>query len=246
MATDCTAYFGLALCQSDEPIHADICVTKAIDWQVGYEGETYTPGNHADLMGLLLTLVGDALVRRTIYAIFHAGAFIHRNKAIVFAGPARCGKSTLAFNAWRSGISIIGDDLLIIDDALKVRAFPRVLKPRLGDNQKHQQTASGFIATVNEDRRLFIRREANRFCDYKDRHEVSALYFLSREPVTSINPISRLEVMRNGVLQSLIHGKTNPHCVKFIDQLWQRQRIFGLGIADDDSDGALNRILNIV
>lgn len=243
IATNCAPYFGLSLSQNCTSTEADICVTNDEHWQLTYDGEIYSARNQTELTGLLLTVLGDALVRRTRYPVFHAGGLAYRGKAVVFAGPARCGKSTLALTAWRDSISIIGDDLLIINQDLTVRAMPRVLKPRLGDDQKPQANNGGFVATVNDDRRLFIPRDPNRFCAYDQRYEVSALYFLSREPSTSINSASRIEAMRNAVLQSLIHGKINPRCVKLVDRLWQQQRIFGLGIADNDSAKALSLIM---
>jgi hypothetical protein len=68
----------------------------------------------ADVARLLLETPAAALLARRGYGALHAGAVVGPVGAVVIRGSAGAGKSTLVAAAYRSGLSVLGDESVLV------------------------------------------------------------------------------------------------------------------------------------
>ncbi|MSP84058.1 MAG: hypothetical protein EXQ94_14410 [Alphaproteobacteria bacterium] len=117
----------------------------------------------------------------TRHVVVHAGAIAGPHGAIVFLGAPHDGKSSLAFAAWRMGVTVLGDDRVAIagDQAF---AFPKSLKVRVGPATRARVVPPGFgfQATMAGDRRLVIARSLPGFAPYDERYPLRRIVVVER------------------------------------------------------------------
>jgi hypothetical protein len=95
----------------------------------GADGGSQTaPDAHAALLAMLNAVAGtvvSGLYRQGLLAI-HAGALVHRGRALVIAGRSGHGKTTLTLALVRAGLAFLSDELAVLDPATRtVHAYPR-------------------------------------------------------------------------------------------------------------------------
>ena len=89
-------------------------------------------------------------VRATDYVFVHAGAVVHRGKAIVMPAQSHAGKSTLAAALVRAGAVYLSDDFAPFDTAGLVHPYARPLSLRRDGRAQfdHDVTSLGGVAAV--------------------------------------------------------------------------------------------------
>lgn len=145
------------------------------------------PGGEArprswDAAGLwLLEAIAYAFAQGTRHLVLHAGAIAGPEGAIVFLAPPFEGKTSLAFAAWRRGLTVLGDDRVAIEGG-SAFAFPKCLKARVGPVTRGRIAAEGFAfrATMAGDRRLVLARSLPGFARYDERFPIARILVLER------------------------------------------------------------------
>ncbi len=99
--------------------------------------------SHAALDGPLLRVFRLALetpiaifLSRSTHNVLHAGAVAGPRGAVVLRGPAGAGKSTLTAAAWKAGLTVLGDESLLV-----LRSHPDRLSSSIRDLTILPQTA---------------------------------------------------------------------------------------------------------
>jgi len=98
-------------------------------WDLQGDGAERLPGR-AELMRAVTSaefLAVNAVVERPpdVFSL-HAALVAREGRGVLIVGPCEAGKSTLACGLWRSGFSLLGDDVALIDLATReARPAPR-------------------------------------------------------------------------------------------------------------------------
>ena len=139
-----------------------------------------------DLLVVLVTWIVEALLGSSSCMFLHSGAFVLDERAVLFVGPERAGKSSLAFAAWRQGLPVIGDDVVVIDPAgATVRAAPRPLKLRPPGGKLPEGVADvprdQMVRGVAEgEPRLVLGRGLSGMVPLDSEHPIEHLFLLGR------------------------------------------------------------------
>lgn len=90
-------------------------------------GEREIPGLHESLVALELALA-EELVRRSGLPGLHAGGAVIAGGAVLFPGDGGRGKSSLTAALARTGVPVLGDDVVLLDVQGCAHPFRRLLK----------------------------------------------------------------------------------------------------------------------
>ena len=188
--------------------------------------------------------------------LVHAGGFVADGGAIVFFGPSRSGKSSLAFAAWRRGLETLGDDRLCLDPvAGRARAFPKCLKLRLPEGaalpdgragRRLDKGGDAFIGTLGDDRRLVLSRGLDGFVDYDGAAPIRALVRIARDPNAERSRLDRMpatEALEDILGEASGAARMPMALVRLVKAHAPDGRIARLRIANGDLDGALDALL---
>jgi hypothetical protein len=130
----------------------------------------------------------------------HAALLSKNGKGVVIAGPSFSGKSTLATALWRSGWSLMSDDLVFIDTfARTATPAPRRVSLRFGSKELIGESAWNEISKtpscVETEKGLFFHPHEVSGREKETRTDLSAIFFLARidtvlgeAEVRAINP----------------------------------------------------------
>lgn len=186
----------------------------------------------------------ELLKRRGSYAI-HAAGVTYAGRAVLIAGPSGVGKSTLAVACALAGWGFLGDDVVLIGEPARVRAFPDeidltaesiALFPVLA-RAAAAPSASGKRAISPLDL-AFLRRIGDA--------EIGAIVFpsrASRSALTPIDPDDALErlvpnVVRTSVREAQAHldvlarlARTAPSFTAVVSSPSDAPRLFERALA---------------
>jgi hypothetical protein len=228
---------------------ADIVVSpdRTIEWRGG--AEACACDTDADVVMVAVALVSVHLLERTTSVVLHAGAFVVDGHALLFSGPPRVGKSTVAWTAWRAGYQLVSDDWTVLEpDAGFVAAFPKPIKTRgaavetaaAADTAVPDACALQGRLMSGELRRMYSRR-LERTLDYDVAVPVGALFLLERHAgqPTRISPASRDRALQTVLEQTIRTRGPGLGAVKALSRLLTSRAVFHCQIGDDDARGAV-------
>ena len=85
----------------------------------------------AQLLFAALEGLGQIFVHGFFRRHLSCRAFQTDSSAVTFFGAPQSGKSSLGFAAWKRGLTLIGDDrVVLVDEGKRVRPFPKCIKLR--------------------------------------------------------------------------------------------------------------------
>lgn len=152
-----------------------------------------------DLIVNTTNKISMKFLERANCLLMHSGALIVNNRALLFSGLSHAGKTSLALNAWRAGITIIGDDLLACDPHQNtVMSFPKPLRVRLPDATSvppkdicqyagEENIVSGQFLY---DAGFFVGRHARHILVYEKPVKVHKMYFIEQGSQTNLMPLN--------------------------------------------------------
>lgn len=105
-----------------------------------------------DLRAWLGLTVSDVLIQRGDFTVLHAAAFLVDERAVLVSGPPWSGKSSFALEARRLGLSVLGDDQVVLDPSSKrVFAVPRPIKRRIRSSEDRAAVSAVALQARIED-----------------------------------------------------------------------------------------------
>jgi len=199
-----------------------------------------------ELMVALFAEVCAAVRVRSTATVLHGGGFLSGDQAILLAGDANAGKSTLCARAWLTGSPLLGDDHVVWhQDAGRVSAFPRLpLKIRADDTATARAVteragAGNVIAGRTEEGPcVCIGRGALGVVGCDEMFPVAALCFMRRGSDTALRQVSAREALALALPQ-VQAGPGALRIARLVSTLDARGRLFDLAIGDHAQDEAL-------
>ena len=206
----------------------------------------------AQLLFAALEGLGQIFIYSFPGAIFHASAFQTDSGAVMFFGAPQSGKSSLGFAAWKRGLTLIGDDrVVLVDEGKRVRPFPKCLKLRLGEDGVLPPDAEALPpdkmvkADLGHEIRLILARSQPGFSPYGSETNVNVLVELERgtDGETSLTPVKP-----EAALDSVIENVVSPDfhamgIVRFVKRQAERNCLFRLTVAPGGTQRALDLLL---
>lgn len=205
------------------------------------------------LIYLVLEALGQIFVDGYAGTVFHAGAIDLGRGALIVHGPALSGKTTLAFKAWRRGLTVLSDERVTLGvEPDTVAPFPRCLKLRCHSDEEASLLAGGIApelvvkAAVGAERRVILARSLPGFASYDSARPIRALIQLERVAsgtrLEPIEPSAALEV----ALRNIVSPDFNPTAVvRLIKSQADQRRLYRLSIGQDQIDAALDLLLKL-
>jgi hypothetical protein len=213
---------------------------------VAQPSASYTFSSRSELLVSLFAEICAAIRTRTTAVVLHGGAFLGGGEAVILAGDANAGKSTLCARSWLRGVPLLGDDHIVYDpDAKCVSPFPRIpLKVRADDSE--------LVAAVDEfagERNIArgrteegpcvcVGREAPGVLSCGQSWPLGALYFVERARRTAMRPIMAREAIHL-MLRQVQPGAASIRIASLVTELGRRGRLFALTVGDCEQDTAL-------
>jgi hypothetical protein len=154
-------------------------------------------------MVALFAEVCAAVRVRSAATVLHGGGFLAGGRAILLAGDANAGKSTLCARAWLTGSPLLGDDHIVWhQDAGRVSAFPRLpLKIRADDTATAEAVTAragdgnAITGRTEEGPCVCIGREAPGVVGCEATFPVAALCFVRRGRDTALRQVPAREAL---------------------------------------------------
>lgn len=155
--------------------------------------------------------------------VVHAALLSKNNHGIVIAGPSLAGKSTLATALWRSGWSLLSDDLVFIDvDRCKASPAPRRVSLRYGSKDlvgdPVWKQISNTPSCIETEKGLFFHPHEVSVLDKPHVISLSAIFFLARRDAAvgaaEIQPINPAKASL-----SLLPYSFNVRALPFVEGL---------------------------
>ena len=197
--------------------------------------------------------IGAAFLRKTKTLVLHAGGFIVEGQAIVFGGASKVGKSTLAYEALKEGLPILGDDMITLNPFTHaVEAFPKPLKLRLSQAQNMFGSNEYFTryeyicGNLEGEERVLLSRSSPGMLPLEISYPIGALVLLKRndEYETTIKKLVGLEAISAGLNQLIgTQGGSGLGILKTLQHLLNKQKIYQLNIGNWGTNNGLNLLL---
>lgn len=208
----------------------------------------------AELLYVLLEMIGHDLMEKSNAAIIHAGAFLAEGGARVYFGQPLAGKSSLTFAAWRRGFAVVGDDRAALDaERREVRVFPKCVKLRVSGDAPDALGRLGlprgqaFLARADRETRAVLARSLPGMAPSGAAFPIAALCWLSREASVG----AALEPLAPSAALPLILGQVVPPdpapmaLVRLIKAMAARERLFALKLGRDAFEDALDLLAGL-
>ncbi len=223
------------------------CTVEFAHWSI----KTFT--QRADLLLYCTLAIGAAFLRKIKTLVLHAGGFILEGQAIVFVGASKVGKSTLAYEALKEGLPILGDDMITLNPFThEVEAFPKPLKLRLSQAQNILNSNEYFTryeyicGNLEGEERVLLSRSSARMLPLEKSYPIGAIVLLKRndEYETNIKKLMGLEAIAAGLNQLIgTQGGSGLGILKTLRYLLNKQKIYQLNIRNWDTKNGLNLLL---
>ncbi len=229
----------------------DLTVRELTDgaWllEAGHIHQLYT--NQDDLLVNLLAQMGQCFIQRTGLLLLHAAACSHDGKAVMFAGPSRVGKTSLALTAWLAGHEFLGDDCLAVDPhTLLAMTFPKALKLRVTERAIPVHlapilpTEQHLVGRLCGEYRLLIGRGMPRMVAHERVHTLGKLYLVERASSgpSRVEPLTRDDALRGLLAQVLTTRPSAPiEGVNLLRNLRSEGAVFRLLLGENDLERAV-------
>jgi hypothetical protein len=223
------------------------CTVEFAHWSI----KTFT--QKADVILYCTLAIGAAFLRKTKTLVLHAGGFILEGQAIVFVGASRVGKSTLAYEALKEGLPILGDDMITLNPFThEVEAFPKPFKLRLSQTQNILNSNEYFtryeyiFGNLEGEERVLLSRSSPGMLPLEKSYPIGAIVLLKRndEYETTIKKLMGLEAIAAGLNQLIgTQSGSGLGILKTVRYLLNKQKIYQLNIRNWDTKNGLNLLL---
>jgi hypothetical protein len=217
----------------------DDCVIRVGDASV-------TTQERDDLVGALALQIGLAFYDLTPLLLVHSAGVVVEDDAVLFVGPQDHGKTSLAFYAWRSGFTLIGDDRVLVDpDAFTATAFPMAMKIKVAEDDSMPDDlvhSPHCLRSWMVGRwRFIVGRMIPGMAQYDSPYPIRRVFLLERgsDPRTRIEPIDPRSALRSLLVSNAVISGPDPRVVRFADQLCRRGRVSRLVVGAGDISGAV-------
>jgi hypothetical protein len=228
----------------------DISVVMASDgYRVAWRGAVRVVSCREDMLLYVVTLVSAAFLRKAPLLVLHAGTIVVHGAAVLFSGPPRVGKSTLALAAWQSGLPVIGDDWIVLDpQGMWVEPFPKSLKPRLRPTEaplslRRRCATDDYLAGwLNGEPRLVLGRHLEHMVPLERRFPLTALYYLERQVTgqSRVSPLRGHDALRCVLAQLMVtRAPAGLAVLRPLQALLQQHAVHRLSVGHHDTLGAL-------
>ncbi|CAK0768428.1 conserved hypothetical protein [Gammaproteobacteria bacterium] len=203
-----------------------------------------------DLLLNVIALMGGRFLQKTGHLVLHAGACVVDGQAILFTGPSRVGKSSLALAAWLAGREVIVDDWLAVDsDCHRAFVFPKALKPRVAGRAVPAHLVGRLsvdhclVGQINDEYRLIIGRGLPQMADYTQDYSIARLYMLDRAigPTSHVEKVDRQTALQGILAQTMITARRTPlDMVRILRFLLERGEVYRLHVGEHDLERAVD------
>ena len=131
------------------------------------------------------------------YEVFHAGAVAIDGGVVAIVGPSGAGKTSLVLHLTVGGAGFVTDDVLVLDEDLRVHPGFGVVNLRAGEDERLESQArdelGAFLGQTGHDKRHYLLRSVPASLP------LAAVYFLlpaADEPAATIAPLAAPEPLR--------------------------------------------------